>query len=105
LIGTEYDDNGTTKTYDEKTIPLINVQDALLNSNVDLTDYYNKSEVDEKLDKVATGELDLSTYAKTADIASTYATKAEVPQIWTGTKAEYDALETKIESIIYIITE
>lgn len=35
----------------------------------DLTDYYTKSEVDDKLEDLATGDIDLSDYAKTADLA------------------------------------
>ena len=58
-----------------------------------------------KLDSKYVDTPNLTDYAKTADIASTYATKAEVPQIWTGTQEAYDALETKVESTIYIITE
>jgi len=58
-----------------------------------------------KLDSKYVDTPNLTDYAKSSDIASTYATKAEVPQIWTGTQAAYDALETKVESTIYIITE
>lgn len=36
----------------------------------DLTDYYTKSEVDDKLEDLATGDIDLSEYAKTADLAT-----------------------------------
>ena len=103
LIGTEYDDNGTTKTYNESTVPMINVQNALLNNNVDLTNYYTKTEVNTLLENAAVGDVDLTSYAKTADIASTYANKAEVPVIWTGTQSEYDAITTKSETTIYII--
>lgn len=68
-----------------------------------LTDYYNKSEVNTLLENAAVGDVDLTSYAKTADIASTYATKAEVPQIWTGTQEEYDLITNKSETTIYII--
>lgn len=68
-----------------------NVGEQLVTRLIDskYVDAYTKSEID----------------AKITDIASTYATKAEVPHIWTGTQAEYDVLETKVESTIYIITE
>ncbi len=36
----------------------------------DLTNYYTKSEVDDKLEDLATGDIDLSDYAKTADLAT-----------------------------------
>jgi len=45
-------------------------------------DAYTKSEIDEKLDKVA----------------------AEVPQIWTGTQAQYDLIQSPDPNTIYIIT-
>ncbi len=68
-----------------------NVGEQLVRKQIDskYVDAYTKSEID----------------AKITDIASTYATKAEVPQIWTGTQEAYDALETKVESTIYIIKE
>jgi hypothetical protein len=68
-----------------------------------LTDYYNKSEVNTLLENAAVGDVDLTSYAKSSDVASTYATKAEVPQIWTGTQEEYDLITNKSETTIYII--
>ncbi len=49
------------------------------------------------------GNIDLETYAKKDWVTSNYATKSEVPIIWTGTQAEYDAIETKDSSTIYLI--
>lgn len=66
-----------------------NVGEQLVTRQIDskYVDAYTKSEID----------------AKITDIASTYATKAEVPQIWIGTQEQYDAITTKSETTIYII--
>lgn len=45
------------------------VENAVKDVEVDLTGYYTKSEVDDKLEDLATGDIDLSEYAKTADLA------------------------------------
>ena len=66
-----------------------NVGEQLVTRQIDskYVDAYTKSEID----------------AKITDIASTYATKAEVPVIWIGTQEQYDAITTKSETTIYII--
>ncbi|WP_051586307.1 collagen-like protein [Selenomonas sp. AE3005] len=52
------------------------------NGSYDLSDYYRKEEVDEKLATTAAGgSLDLSGYAKTAEIQETYATQKQLENI------------------------
>lgn len=64
------------------------------NKKVDLTAYYNKAEVDQKLaDAAAGGQVDLSGYAKTSDLTSK-ADKANVYDI-----ASADAKFATIESV------
>lgn len=36
-------------------------------------------------------------------IASKFAKKSEVPEIWTGTEAEYNAISSKSSSTLYFI--
>lgn len=36
---------------------------------------------------------------------SSYALKSEIPVIWTGTQAQYDALDSIVETTIYIIKD
>ena len=69
-------------------------------------DAYTKSEIDNMLVNAGSGSgstPDLSSYLTKSEASATYATKAEVPVIWTGTQAEYDAIATKSETTIYII--
>lgn len=61
------------------------------NGAIDLSDYYRKEEVDKKLETAATGaNVDLSGYAKTAEIQETYATKKQLEdiQLTPGPKGE-----------------
>jgi len=82
----------------------IKLQDHL-GGNVDLSNYYTKTEVNEIVDDVIAGQIDLSTYAKIDWVQTNYALKTDVPKIWIGTQSEYDALATKDNNTIYIIKD
>ena len=84
------------------TSPMVKLQDNL-GGNVDLSNYYTKTEVDEIVDDVVAGQIDLTTYAKIDWVQTNYALKTDVPKIWTGTQSEYDAITNKDSSTIYFI--
>ena len=81
---------------------MVKLQDNL-GGNVDLSNYYTKTEVDEIVDDVVAGQIDLTTYAKIDWVQTNYALKTDVPKIWTGTQSEYDAITNKDSSTIYFI--
>ena len=96
---------------------------------IDLSNYYNKTEVDTKLDakqnnlvsgtniKTINGESVLgegnlevtipdATTATSGAMSAADKTKLDsISNEWTGTQAEYDALTTKDNNIIYYVTE
>jgi len=56
-------------------------------------------------EQLVTKQIDskyVDTYTK-SEIDATYAKKSDVPQIWTGTQSEYDAITNKDSSTIYFI--
>ena len=83
----------------------------------ELNNYYTKSQVEVKIieylndhqaDGITKSQADelyqpKGDYYTKSEVETTYATKAEIPQIWTGTQEEYDAIETKSETTLYII--
>ena len=71
---------------------------------VDLSNYYTKAEANAAFSGGGGGNSpDMSNYYTKTEVSTTYATKAELPSIWTGTQAQYDALQTKDSSTIYLI--
>ena len=82
----------------------IKLQDHL-GGNADLSNYYTKTEVNEIVDDVVAGQIDLTTYAKIDWVQTNYALKTDVPKIWTGTETEYNQITTKDNSTIYLLLE
>jgi hypothetical protein len=63
--------------------------------------------VNDAWEKLGEQSVNLSDYAKKTDIPDTtnFATKDEIPSVkfWTGTQAEYDAIETKDDNTVYFV--
>jgi hypothetical protein len=93
------------------------------NKYLNLSNYYTKSEVDTAISNVSggggggsvdvSGKLDTSAFTAysgsvATNLSTNYYTKSEVdaaiPTIWTGTQAQYDAIQNKVATTIYIIT-
>lgn len=73
----------------------INGKALTVPKEVDLSGYYTKSEVDDKLAKVASGgKVDLTGYLTKSEAGQTYATKAELPDMSkVATKDEIPSIE------------
>lgn len=71
-----------TASYKPNELGVVDLTEAFENVTVDLSDYYTKEQVDAKI-----AGIDLSIYAKSADVANTYATKTYVTDTlaaWAG---------------------
>ena len=92
-------------TYDQDAKSLtINGTKIELPSNVDLSGYYTKSEVDNKLAQAATGgKVDLTGYLTKAEASKTYATKDELPSV-SGLAKESDLPKITLDTEKRIIT-
>lgn len=49
-----------------------------LDVNIDLSDYYNKGEIDKKLEEISSGDIDLSDYATTAALTAGLNSKQDI---------------------------
>lgn len=88
------------------------VDQKIANANTfDPTSYYTKSDIDNK--NFLTQHQPLTGYVKTTDLATVAFTgshddlinKPAIPQFWTGTQAQYDAITNKDSSVFYCIYE
>lgn len=73
---------------------------TLENTGADMSDYYTKAQTDSKISS-AVKAIDLSSYAKTADVASTYATRGALDTLQKShdsLRGEYDALSNLLNS-------
>lgn len=76
--------------------------------DVDLTNYYNKSEIDTLLDDVVAGDVDLTNYYTKTEADTTFVTALDATasisnvKIFVGTQAEWDNY-TQVTGINYIV--
>lgn len=100
---------------------LTELHDAV--EDIDLTNYYTKSEVDSEItaateNMVTTGDIadmvttgDIQNFVTSGDVATQISTatadmveSTSISTIWSGTQAQYDAISTKDPNTFYIIT-
>ena len=92
-------DNATFEAHKDTYETFKTNTEVALNSKADIANTYNKAEVDTKILNAVTGNVDV--YTKT-EIDAKLTGMVKIQKL---TQAEYDALETKDENVLYAIIE